>query len=548
MNGFLYTLTLQEPVLANSLGGDPNSANSLFYIPGGALRGAFIQKWGGAADAADHEFRRLFLSGDTRFINAYPLLVDQQKQVERIIPAPFTWQIERKPTSGKQKKVYRDPACAKDEKGQLLDTKNVAFSFRLGKKEKLDDGSEGEALLSARPTWQVNIHTQRDAERGRATSEAGAVYRYISLPAGTQLQGAVLTESAADSKKLRGLMGEKSTILLGKARTAGYGAASLELADLPEGWRESGQLFPAVKDVFTVTLLSPALVRDANGQFSLDLAPALAARLGIQPGQVEVVSRSVEVVGGFNRTWGLPLPTVTAIAAGSVFRVKAQVPEQKLRDLEASGLGERRAEGFGRVAINLELPADEIPWKPVDLALAGEPTGSLPAKDPLAALMLTRLLRRDLDEKLVHAARSAVAGYGGNVPNSQLSRWRVILRDSIGKIGTEIEENGEKKKFDPIQRVHKFCLESKGKAGWKKMEKARVKIGNTTPRLTEWIESMLEQPASLHTALGVDETLERRLGSNSIKMSDLNAEYRLRLLDAVLAMLAKQNGKGGAHG
>ena len=47
MDGFTYTLTLQEPVLANSLGGDPNSANSLFYIPGGLVRGAAINAYNG---------------------------------------------------------------------------------------------------------------------------------------------------------------------------------------------------------------------------------------------------------------------------------------------------------------------------------------------------------------------------------------------------------------------------------------------------------------------------------------------------------------------
>ncbi len=534
MNGFLYTLTLQEPVLANSLGGDPNSADSLFYIPGGAVRGAFIQAYKGNLDAADETFRRLFLSGATRFVNAYPLLLDAQKQAERVIPAPFTWQIERKPRPGKQKKVYREPAYARDEKDQPLETKSVSFSFRLAKKATLDNGSESEALLSANEAWQVNIHTQRDAERGRATSAAGAVYRYISLPAGTKLQGAVLTENAADAQALRDLLKTKNSLLLGKARTAGYGAASLELADLPANWRESGAALGAVDAPFTVTLLSLALARDANGQFSLDLAPALAARLGIQPGDVEVVCRSAEVVGGFNRTWGLPLPPVTAIAAGSVFRVKASVPLDKLQALEESGLGERRAEGFGRVAVNLDLPGDVLAWKPVDLALSQPANGNLPEGDRLAALILTRLMRRDLDEKLIHAARAAAEGYGGNVPNSQLSRWRAIVRDALPK--------------RDLARVQKFCQESKGKAGWKKMEKARIKLGNATPRLTEWIESVLEKAEALYPALGLEANYQRKLGSNSVKIEDFNAEYRLRLLDAVLAILSKKNGKGGAHG
>ena len=40
MNGLLYTLRTLEPVLANSLGGDANSAQSLPYVPGGLVRGA----------------------------------------------------------------------------------------------------------------------------------------------------------------------------------------------------------------------------------------------------------------------------------------------------------------------------------------------------------------------------------------------------------------------------------------------------------------------------------------------------------------------------
>jgi hypothetical protein len=60
--------------------------------------------------------------------------------------------------------------------------------------------------------------------RGRATTEAGAVYRYIALPAGMKLQGAVITKDAADATKIEAMLNGK-IILLGKARTAGYGHA-----------------------------------------------------------------------------------------------------------------------------------------------------------------------------------------------------------------------------------------------------------------------------------------------------------------------------------
>jgi len=103
MDGFIYTLTLEEPVLANSLGGEPNSANSLYYIPGGAIRGAAILAYGPDQDAAEGEFKRLFLNGETRFLNAYPLM-----NRKRALPAPLTWQVERKPAPDAEKKVYKD--------------------------------------------------------------------------------------------------------------------------------------------------------------------------------------------------------------------------------------------------------------------------------------------------------------------------------------------------------------------------------------------------------------------------------------------------------
>lgn len=513
MNGFIYTLTLQEPVLAGSLGGEPNSANSLYYIPGGAIRGAAILAYGSDHDAAEPEFQRLFIKGETRFLNAYPLM-----NSTRALPTPLSWQVERKPAPGPKKKVFKniESVPLQKESEEKLDTKSAPFSFW-----QIDD----EALHSADEKWQVNIHTQRDAVRGRATTDAGAVYRYISLPAGMKLQGVVLTQDAGDATKIESLLKGK-TILLGKARTAGYGHAKVDTAPMPADWRELGQPLTA-SETFTLTLLSPMLVRDSRGQFSLDIEPALSARLGVTTEMIKI-ERQAEIIGGFNRKWGLPLSQMTAIAAGSVFKVKANVSADKLRDLESTGIGERRAEGFGRVAVNLAA-ADEMNWESSEPDLAPLAEGSLAQGDPLAKLMLTRLTRRDLDEQVLHCARQAVENYNGSVPNSQLSRWRVIVRDAFDK--------------RDIPRLQKFAADSKGKPGWKKMEKAKININGKPYRLTEWIEALLEKPELLDQSWEKDFTPERKLGHNSSPLdAGLNAEYRLRLLDAVLAIMSKKSG------
>lgn len=506
MNGFLYTLTLEEPVLAGNLGGDPNSADSRFYIPGGALRGAAIQAYAGDKDAADDDFRRLFLTGATRFLNAYPVM-----DGKRALPASLTWQTRRKPDPNEPKKIYRGFSTAPKD----VEIKNAPFEFW-----QMKDGY----LASVEEQWQVNVHTQRDAVRGRATTEAGAVYRYIALPAGMKLQGIVLTQNEADAKTLKDLLGAK--ILLGKARTAGYGHAKVETAPLPEGWRETGQGLNVAQAVI-ITLLSPAIVRDENGQYSLDISPALSARLG-KTVKINAPMRRAEIISGYNRTWGLPLPQAIAIAAGSVFEVESDASLDDWLKLESTGLGERRAEGFGRIAVNLEMPA-EVEWKRVDLELKPPAAGQLAKNDPVAERMLTRLLRRDLDEQIIRCAREAVKLYGGGIPNSQLSRWRVIVRDVL--------------ETRDLDRLKKFAQESKGKPGWKKMEKARITFGENRPRLTEWIEDLLEHPDILNTAWEKDFKPGRKLGDAVVAITpDLNAEYRLRLLDAVLAIMAKKSG------
>jgi CRISPR-associated protein Csx10 len=492
MNGFLYTLTLEEPVLAGNLGGDPNSADSRFYIPGSALRGAAIQSYTGNKDAADDDFRRLFLNGATRFLNAYPVI-----DGKRALPASLAWKTKRKPDPNEPKKIYRDFSMAPID----VETKNIPFEFWQMK---------AGVLICAEEQWQINVHTQRDAVRGRATTDAGAVYRYIALPAGMKLQGIVLTQNEADAITLKDLLGAR--ILLGKARTAGYGHAKVETAPLPEGWRETGQSLNAARKV-TITLLSPAIVRDENGQFSLDILPALSARLGKNV-KLGTTQCRVEIISGYNRTWGLPLPQAIAIAAGGVFEVESDASFDDWLKLESTGLGERRAEGFGRLAVNLEMPA-EVEWKKVDLELMPLAAGQLTKNDPVAERMLTRLLRRDVDEQIIHCAREAANLYVGGIPNSQLSRWRVIVRDVL--------------ETRDLDRLKKFTQESKGRPGWKKMEK--------------WIEDLLEQPEILDKAWEREFNPERKLGDAVVAITpDLNAEYRLRLLDAVLTVLSKKSG------
>jgi hypothetical protein len=154
--------------------------------------------------------------------------------------------------------------------------------------------------------------------------------------------------------------------------------------------------------------------------------------------------------------------------------------------------------------------------------------------------MLLRLFRRDADRLLDQALnRYRVEG---RVANSQLSRWRNVIYSALN----------ETSPVRRIGRVTQFMIaeEEKGGGGWDSLRRVRVDGGGKDKqRLTDWIRDVLSQtdfPWQLLT--GSQQPLRRSLanyeeGPNYVSASpsyEMALEYRLRLVDGVLAMAAKR--------
>jgi CRISPR-associated protein Csx10 len=108
--------------------------------------------------------------------------------------------------------------------------------------------------------------------------------------------------------------------------------------------------------IFTINLLSDAILYE---QGWLPTNEFSTAQLGDLTGVDATLLRSfttTTTAGGWNVSWQRPKPTAIATAMGSlfVFQVANGLNEadcQKLADLERSGIGERRSEGYGQVRI-----------------------------------------------------------------------------------------------------------------------------------------------------------------------------------------------------
>lgn len=548
MNGVIYTLHLLEPVLANSLAGDANSAQSLPYIPGGLVRGALASKWLGGktleANSPDEAtFRRLFVQPVTRYLHAYPANGEQ-----RALPTPLSWhQKKNKPDDNVYDRAFGEPV---GENGEPMDDLRLAkfkfyHSVAAGRADYFDTGR------------QVHIHTQRDAVLGRAARGRGAVYRYESLPAGTRWRGVILTETADDAKTLLKLLTDPGYLSVGKARTAGYGRARLEAASLDENWRERPRSDiwtttteeeeleddnppqeiepPETLSQFWLVCLSPLLARDASGQPGPDPTQALSARLGA-PVTVERAFRRGEIVGGFNRRWGTYLPQAVAAAAGSVFQCVTTTPVEwaTLVALSETGLGERRGEGFGRVAVEWQGVAEWEVSKHGDESFDVDEAALAEEDQRLAQLMLGRMLRRQLDEGLIATGQHLQLRHRETAPSpSQVSRWQVLVRNALATVAGDKSLAAQE-----LAKVATFAQRERDRnsRAWQKMNRARLREGASPgPRLTDWLDELLNGKRSIWAVIYEKKSPKMTLGNTVFEADEsMRVEYTLRLIDAVL--------------
>ena len=111
-------------------------------------------------------------------------------------------------------------------------------------------------------------------------------------------------------------------------------------------------------EILSITLLSDTLLRNEQGQPVADqnlIKQAVEEVLNISLPELKTggIFAGSTLIGGFNRKWGLPLPQIPALAAGSVILFEdVEINSEQIQQLEAQGIGDRREDGFGRVAVN----------------------------------------------------------------------------------------------------------------------------------------------------------------------------------------------------
>jgi CRISPR-associated protein Csx10 len=525
MKVITYILEALEPLVVAQLAGDPNSVVTYPYVPGSVIRGALVNRYpqDPAFDLAiDPRGRRLFFNGATRYLNAYPL----DRLGKRALPTPLAWYREKREALEDGAPVYDYSVEISDYLEQppnyLEQPQVLAAPFcRL-------DSPDVEFYT---PRFEINVHTARERVKGRAIEEEGGVFRFQALAAGERLGGAILISATEDAIAIQDWL-SAGELWLGGSRSGGYGrvqvleVASHTLAD----WREVGGAVQdvAVDELVTLTLLSDTILRGPDGAYQDRLLPGhLPAPLNRSLKPLAAFKRVIPL-GGFNRKWGLPLPQTPALQAGSVFVFSAQtaISAADLQALETAGIGERRSEGCGRVAVNWHASEPVLTVRAIEPETPlAEPVHLEASGRALAETMVERLLRRDLDRLLTAYIRGRDFGDGQRWPGkTQLARLRTLAVNALPQKDT--------------RHVQHF-LSDKALRAYARDQYERARIDNVP--LLAWLRARVASPETIWEQLSADEIVLPHIGDVQAVLNDsLAREYTLRVIAGVLHRASKE--------
>ena len=245
--------------------------------------------------------------------------------------------------------------------------------------------AEPEKIVKAKIDTRLQAHTGINRQTG--TVQQSILYNREVLEEGMRFRGVV---NLPDDDKLAEAfqafvesVGGDGLVRVGTGRTRGMGKVSLRVEPVLEG-RDTFENFQERLEKFNdtiarqadtfgitqpaqryvaVTLHSPAILRDDLLRYEGTLTSKTLARQAhvrdetFDSFQLVYQAASTRRITGWNELWGTPKVNDYAIETGSVFLFTCPSnPDDEvfrlLYQLEQRGIGQRRAEGFGRIRIS----------------------------------------------------------------------------------------------------------------------------------------------------------------------------------------------------
>lgn len=330
------TLRAEQPILIAQKPESGNNFSGRVTIPGRSLRGALAQL-ANPSSLTQEEFQifaELFVHGGIKFSELLPVdnsgyIVDQVPMGTQVNSSDGLY-LETAPKRGKDYKGF----------------------FALA----------GDLPRMNTPPRQMRLHVQMDKQLKSAS--AGNLYSYEAIPAGQMFVGEITLNDWSNFSNLTQMsLVQSLTIFIGKSTSRGYGRCSIWLEALDDGVPPLHAGVPledrtdVEKALLYITLATDLILIDDLGRAVQDFhVEWLAKMLDITEHDLEIeFSRArTRVIEGFDMQSNLPYWRDIALLKGSTvgIRLKKAISHDHLHELEDTGYGLRKSEGFGRLVFN----------------------------------------------------------------------------------------------------------------------------------------------------------------------------------------------------
>lgn len=291
----------------------------------------------------------------------------------------------------------------------------------------------GPAIDAGTTDLEVRVHNTIHDPVQRPTEEVGGLYSYEIIPAGSRLRGIVrlrVPDAAAD---------QVADALTGRWRLGGskkdeYGrvdvtaTVTIPVNQPVPGARQASVWFRTDAVVLDDRLAPVCTVDQLVTAVGNQLGTPL--RLADVPEGCRADAVAFTRAEGWQTKWTRPRPTLVLVAAGSTVLVQRtdgkDFSSAVLTELAEQGLGERRAEGFGRLAVNdplLEAPS-----------LIRSYPGSGDEDVATAAAALTEAERAFIEQLQREALRREIEHRASTVPRNQLGALAELSPAQLGNV------------------------------------------------------------------------------------------------------------------
>ncbi len=346
------SVTLIDPAcVADSVVG--NTARTLEFIPGTHLLPFLTQQLRSLGIAMASEIQQ-------EAIRVLPATIELQAQ--RSQPTPLAWELSKD-----AEKWTSQSLVNRMQMNSPVLSKQIRTDYCVT--STLDPG---EVTSHGRPALSFHTHNTISEQSQRPTSDLGGVYSYQAI-APCRMQS-VLRVSANLFHRIQHHAGWRETLggraRIGRSSKDGYGRADIAVVGEPIKRTGTSDVALSNPAVFTLQLLSDTLILNARNQFATtatELAGAIGDALGAnvrvshRRDQPDVATAFVRThrIESWSSRWQLPRPSLVALRAGSCVRLEVVDPPNdllsKLMSLQWTGIGQRRAEGYGQLQIDHPL-------------------------------------------------------------------------------------------------------------------------------------------------------------------------------------------------